>query len=213
MTTRLTAVNRRRRLAAASVLLALPLLSSCGVNFGAQTDQVYNPSAGVDNRSGSVDLLNALVVSGSSGSGTVIGTLVDNDQVNADTLRGVAGGGRDASLKVTPGGSTTIPARGLLNLATQGRISVTGSRVVPGNVVELTFSFDRGKAITVKAPVVNADNPTYRDVTLPSASPSSSSASSSSASSSPSASTSSTSTSSTKSSAKSSGTASASPSS
>lgn len=169
-------------------MLAIPLLSSCGVNFGAQTDQVYNPSAGVDDRSGSVDLLNALVVSGSSGSGTVIGTLVDNDQVHADTLRGVAGAGRDASLKVTPGGSTTIPAGGLLNLADDGRIGVIGSRVVPGNLVELTFSFDRGKAITVKAPVVNADNPTYRDVTLPSASPSSSSSASSSGSASPAAS-------------------------
>jgi hypothetical protein len=69
-TTTLGAVNVRRRLATAALLLAVPALSSCSVSFGAQTDQVYNPSAGVDDRSGSVDVLNALVVSGAAGSGT-----------------------------------------------------------------------------------------------------------------------------------------------
>jgi hypothetical protein len=186
MTTRLAAVNLRRRLPVAAVVLALPTLSSCGVNFGAQTDQVYNPSAGVDDRSGSVDVLNALVVSGTNGSGAVIATLVDNDPVNADTLRGVAGAGRDSSLEVTPGGRTAIPAGGLLNLATDGRIMVTGSRVRPGNFLSITFSFDRGKAVTLKAPVVNADNPTYRNVTVPSASPTGSSTGSPSGSASPS---------------------------
>ena len=88
MTTRLPHVNVRRSLAVAALVLTAPVLSSCGVGFGAQTDQVYNPAAGVDVHSGSVDVLNALIVSGTDGSGTVIATLVNNDQVHATPSAG-----------------------------------------------------------------------------------------------------------------------------
>jgi copper(I)-binding protein len=166
MTTTLSAVNVRRRLASVVLVLAVPALSSCAVSFGAQTDQVYNPSTGVDDRSGAVDVLNALVVSGTTGSGAVIATLVNNDQQRPDELRGVAGSGSDASLKVTPGGATTIPAGGLLNLATDGRIAIRGARVAPGNFVTITFTFARAQAITVQAPVV-ANSSEYAGVKVP----------------------------------------------
>lgn len=168
VTTTLVAVNVRRRLALAILSLAAPLLASCTVNFDEQTDKVYNPSAGVDDRSGQVDVLNALVVSGADGSGTVIATLVNNDQARADELRGVAGAGADASLKVTPGGDTTIANGGLLNLAEDGSIAVRGEQVDAGRLVTLTFSFERAKAITVDAPVV-AKTDVYADVRVPSA--------------------------------------------
>ncbi len=166
MSTTLGAVNVRRRLAPALLLLAAPALSSCGVNFRAQTDQPYNPSVGVDDRSGSVDVLNALVVSGTNGSGAVIATLVDNDPAQADALQGIAGAGGDSSLKVTPGGQTAVPAGGLLNLATKGRIALRGPRVTPGNFVGLTFTFRRGQAVTMQVPVV-ANSAEYAGVTVP----------------------------------------------
>jgi hypothetical protein len=160
-------VNARRSLAAVVVALMVPVLSSCGVNFRAQTDQVYQPSVGTDSRSGEVDVLNAMIVSGSEGSGTVVATLVDNDQVNADTLRGVAGAGDDASIKITPGGETAIAADGLLNLATDGSIFARGDKVEPGQFVSLTFTFDRAEPVTLDVPVVSADNAAYKDITLP----------------------------------------------
>jgi hypothetical protein len=161
-------VNARRRLAAVVLALAVPVLSSCTVNFSEQTDQPYNPSAGVDDRTGEVDVLNALVVSGAKGSGTVIATLVNNSQTKADSLRGVSGAGGDTSLKVTPGGTTAIPQGGLLNLATSGRVFVRGARIVPGNFVTLTFSFQRAQAITLQVPVLNAHGSSiYSGVTLP----------------------------------------------
>ena len=169
-TTRLGRVNARRRFAAVVLALGGPALTSCSVNFDAQTDQPYNPSVGVEDRSGTVDLLNALVVSGTKGSGAVIATLVDNDQTRADALRGVAGAGSDSSLQVTPGGKTTIPAGSLLNLATDGRIAVRGPRVVPGNFITLTFSFQRAQSVTVQVPVVDANNSMYSGVKLPSGS-------------------------------------------
>jgi hypothetical protein len=168
-TTRLGGVNARRRLAAVVLALAVPALSSCTVNFDEQTDQPYNPSAGVDDRTGEVDVLNGLVISGAKGSGTVIATLVNNSQTKADSLRGVSGAGSDTSLQVTPGGKTTIPPGGLLNLATDGRVFVRGGRVVPGNFVSITFSFQRGRSITMKVPVLNAHSSSvYSGVTLPS---------------------------------------------
>ncbi len=167
MTTTLVAVNVRRRLATAVLLLAVPVLSSCTVNFGAQTDQVYTPATGVNDRSGQVDVLNALVVSAGTGSGTVIATLVNNDQTRADRLRGITGAGADASVTVTPGGPTAIPAGGLLNLATAGRIVARGPQVVPGGIVTLRFAFDRAKAVTLDVPVV-ANTGAYADVPVPS---------------------------------------------
>jgi len=171
VSTTLSAVIARRRLAAAALVLAAPVLASCGGNFNQQTNQVYNPAEGVDERSGAVDVLNALIVSGTNGSGTVVTTFVNNNQNTDDRLKSVAGSGPDASLKVTPGGPTTIPAGGLLNLADKGRIFVEGERVKAGYFVELTFTFDRGQAITVEVPVVNAAEPEYADVPQPSTSP------------------------------------------
>jgi len=170
VSTTLSAVNVRRSFAAAALVLTAPALCSCGGSFDAQTNKVYNPSAGVDERSGSVDVLNALIVSGTDGSGTVIASLVNNDRGRDDTLRGVSGAGTDSSVKVTPGGETAIPAGGLLNLATDGTITARGERVTPGNFVEITFSFDRGQPATLKVPVVSADNPAYSDVPSPSSS-------------------------------------------
>lgn len=158
----------RRSVAAVALLLAAPVLSSCGVGFNEQTDLPYNPSAGVDDRSGTVNVLNALVVSGTDGSGTVIATLVNEDQTHADKLRSVTGAGADSTLKVTTSGPTDVPAGGILNLATDGGIAARGTRVVPGNLVEITFSFNRAESITVKAPVVSHDNPVYADVKVPS---------------------------------------------
>ena len=163
-------MNLHRSIAGAAVVVAVLVLSSCGARFGAQTDQVYNPAVGVDDRSGSVDVINALVVSGADGSGTVVATLVNNDQQDDDTLRTVSGAGDDAGLTVTVAGETAIPAGGLLNLATDGRASIRGERVVPGNFVELSFSFDRGAAVKVDTPVVSSSNPAYEDIEVPSGS-------------------------------------------
>jgi hypothetical protein len=164
-------VNVRRSIAVACVLLAAPALSSCGVSFGAQTDQIYNPTTGVDNRTGEVDVLNALIVSGSDGSGTVVAGLVNNDPRNDDTLTDVGPGKpgkQDITGTVNP--PDTIKARGLLNLAQDGNVTVTGPTIKPGVFIPLTFTFAHAAAITVNVPVVSGSDPVYSSVPLPSAS-------------------------------------------
>jgi len=81
----------------------------------------------------------------------------------------VSGAGKDAGMTVRPGGDTTIPAGGLLNLATKGAVTIRGQRVVPGNFVTITFSFDRAQSVTLDVPVVSHSNPDYAGVKVPSA--------------------------------------------
>ena len=47
--------RRSLRLVAGALVLALPLLGSCG--FGKATDRVYTPAAGTNDRDGDVDVL------------------------------------------------------------------------------------------------------------------------------------------------------------
>ncbi|MGH3444639.1 MAG: hypothetical protein ACRDPB_04635 [Nocardioidaceae bacterium] len=160
--------SRYRLAAASAVLLAVPLLSSCGVNFGAQTIQDYNPAVGVFDRSGAVDVVNALIVSGKNGSGTVVATLVDNDQKHGDTLKKVtAGNTRNQDITGTVAGPTSIPAGGILDLASSGGVSVKGPTIKPGAFIPLTFVFAHAKSIVLDVPVVSHDDPDYTKVPLP----------------------------------------------
>ncbi|RNM17337.1 hypothetical protein [Nocardioides pocheonensis] len=168
----------RRRTAIAALLLA-PALTACG--FSAQTDQVYQPAVGVNDRSGDVDILNALIVSGEDGSGTFAGTLVNKDTTQDATLDTVSGPGITASRT-----TVDVPAAGNARLAESGDLTLEGSSIKPGTFVELTFSFSNGQTTTMKVPVVEATGD-YQDVPLPSASPTSSKSPKSSPSSSPSA--------------------------
>ena len=68
MSDRLPPVTRRR-IAAASLVLLVPVLAACS-SSEYQTDQVYQPGVGVNERSGTVDVLGAVVVRTSEGEGS-----------------------------------------------------------------------------------------------------------------------------------------------
>ena len=148
----------RRRTTIAALLLA-PALTACG--FSAQTDQVYQAAVGVNDRSGSVDILNALIVSGAEGSGTFAGTLVNKDTTDDATLESVEGPGITASRT-----TVDVPAGGNARLADSGEVTLEGSEIEPGSFVELTFTFSSGQRTTMKVPVVEATGD-YSDVPLP----------------------------------------------
>jgi hypothetical protein len=156
-------VTLRRSIAAAAVLL-VPVLSSCG--FDQPTDRVYTPAVGVNERAGSVDVLNALVVSGSDGSGTLVAGLVNNDREEDDSLTRIAGSGEDSGLSVTLDGPVDIDAGGSVQLLDETEISVEGNAVKPGAFIELTFSFENAENVTVQAPVV-ARRGDYAEVPVP----------------------------------------------
>ncbi|MGZ4437026.1 MAG: hypothetical protein ACXVW6_05270 [Nocardioidaceae bacterium] len=159
-------MNVRRNIAVVAMVVAAPVISACGVNFGAQTDQVYNAAVGVDNRSGQVNVLNALIVSGVDGSGTVVAGLVNKNQNRPDALTGITAGAPGENLTVS-GPTTTVPAGGTVSLATKGAYSAHGAPITGGSFVKLTFTFKNSQAVTVDVPVVLATNPDYKNVPLP----------------------------------------------
>jgi hypothetical protein len=148
----------QRRVAIAALLLA-PALTACG--FSAQTDQVYQAAVGVNDRSGDVDVLNALVVSGEDGSGTFAGTLVNKDTTEDATLDSVTGTGVTASRH-----TVDVPAGGVARLAETGEVTLRGDGIKPGSFVEVTLAFDSGQSTTVTVPVVAAEGD-YAEVPLP----------------------------------------------
>lgn len=137
---------------AVAVVTAVPLLASCGFDYG--TDRVYTPAAGTDDRSGIVDVLSAVVVSGSAGEGTFIATLSNNSQTTAQTFDGVEGATDDTTV---PADSKPleIPPGGFVNLADGGGVKLTGS-FVAGDTVPLSVGFADGSDIQLIVPVVTA---------------------------------------------------------
>jgi hypothetical protein len=148
-------------------LLLAPVLAACSVNFNAPTDQVYTPGRGVNDRSGDVDVLAALIVSGRDGSGVVVATLVNNVLDEDDTLVDVSVNGTTANF--TPAmQNVTIPGNGLVNLADEAGVTIEAPGVVAGMFADITFTFQRAQQITVHAPVVS-NTGDYADIPMPSA--------------------------------------------
>jgi copper(I)-binding protein len=160
-------VLRPKALVAA--LLAAPVLSACGSNFGAQTDQVYIPADGVNSREGTVDVLNALIISEEPGSGRLVAGLANNSS-EEDALVDVQGAGDDQGVEVQLT-ETEIPASGLVQLAdpdAEEVVLVTGEddAVRAGTFVRLTFTFESSDSVELNVPVL-APGSDYEDVEVP----------------------------------------------
>lgn len=130
------------------MVLLVPALAGCG--FGYQTDQVYQPGVGVNDRSGGVDILGAVVVSSLNGEGTFVASLVNKSDSGDDTLVSMTGDGLEVQLKEP----VKLPADTLVNLTDSGAISVTGDTVQPGKFARLTLTFESGQKTQINAPVV-----------------------------------------------------------
>ena len=141
-----------RLLAAGALVLAAPALTSCGFDYA--TDRVYTPGVGTNDRSQSVDVLGAVVVSAQGDSGTLVATFVNNDNDNDATITGVAGTGDDAELTVEGFDTITVPANGLVNLAAaETPITVSGD-FDSGAFLSLQFTFGDGSTVEQDVPTV-----------------------------------------------------------
>ena len=149
-------LRRSLALAIGTILLAAPL-SSCGFNLG--TDRIYTPAAGTNDRSSSLDVLGAVIVSAEEGSGTFVATLVNNDLNNEATLESLEPGqsaGEEGERAVSIGefSPITVPPGGLVNLAAEDRgIRVEGD-FRAGQVVPLTLTVSGGDVLEMNVPVV-----------------------------------------------------------
>jgi hypothetical protein len=147
-------VNLRRTLALGLTgLAATAALTACGFNY--PTDRVNDITAGVNYRDGTVDILNAVVVSKEANSGTFIATFSNNDLTDPVTLQSMSGD-NTAIGQVTLSQPLTIPANGLVSLATVGGIPVNGTFAL-GQFVTLNFTFSDGSTVALDVPVVIDD--------------------------------------------------------
>ena len=138
--------------AAGALLLAAPVLSSCGFDYA--TDKPYTPGAGTNHQDTDVDVLGAVVVSAEDGSGTLITSFSNNNQDDDASVTAIAGAGDTADLTVGDFDPIEIPAGGLVNLADADTpITVEGDYKV-GDFVTLEFTFGDGTTATVDMPSV-----------------------------------------------------------
>mgnify|MGYP000952002721 CR=1 FL=1 len=141
-----------RVLAAAGALALATALSSCGFDYA--TDRVYTPAAGVNDRDAMVDVLGAVIVSAQDGSGTFIASFANNDPEKAATVTSIEGSGDDSDVKASDFEPIEVPAGGLVNLATDGGVVLTGDQVASGAFIELTIGLSTGEDVDVDVPVV-----------------------------------------------------------
>ena len=172
-------LRRSVAVALGGLVLASPLLTSCGFNYA--TDRVYTPAAGVNNRDASVDVLGAVVVSAQDGSGTFIATFSNNDHTKKASVDTITGG-NGSSLQVANFKPISLDPGGLVNLATAGGVPVSGT-FKAGDLVDMTITFGNGERADLSVPVVT-DSGDYAglDISSSTATPSESPSDSSSAS-------------------------------
>lgn len=160
--------SHRLSLLAAGLVLATPVLGGCGFNYA--TDRVNVISAGVNDRSGTVDVLGAVVIAGQDDLGLFVATFVNKDAGDEITLTGVEPNDTlQAQGEVEP---LEIPARGRADLFKTGGIAVSGS-FKAGDFVPVTLTFSDGQVSTLD---VNVVTPCHQysldkltDLTLPTA--------------------------------------------
>ena len=152
-------VRRSTAMLAGMLLLAVPVTASCGMSgLDAATNRDYTPAAGANDRDASVDVLGAVVVSAQQGSGTFLATFVNNDTRNDATVTGIGSPAGGPDLTVGDFAPITVPARGMDNLAGEGRagIPVSGD-FKAGDFLTVQVTLGTGETVDMKVPVVPDD--------------------------------------------------------
>jgi hypothetical protein len=172
-------VNLRRTFASgAAGLAATAALTACGFNY--PTDRPYEVNSAANYRDGTVEILDAVVVSKEPNVGTLVATFVNNSTTDTVSLQGVSGDNTAIGQVTAP--PLSLAPNTLKSLATEGGIPVNGT-FAPGQFVNLSFEFDDGEAASMSVPVVDDDgqwegldtatpSPTESPTESPTASPS-----------------------------------------
>ncbi|MFC7624486.1 hypothetical protein [Microlunatus sp. GCM10028923] len=180
----LSSATRPRRLARAGavVILTATLSLAAGCGFNVQTNQPYTPGEGINanvgSRSEPVSVRNLLIVSKQPGQGFVSASLTatKNDVLQRITGRAyLSDGSAGTPLTAALPAPVSVNAGVLTQLTSTQLIEVTGNDLKAGLEAELTLTFATAGEVTVRVPVVSADDPQFATISpspSPSASPS-----------------------------------------
>ena len=136
-------------------LVVVGALSGCGTGMDAQTNAIYDPGDGVNERGGGVDVLNALLVANPDGTGTLSAALL-NSGTEPDQLTDVAVSVEGEELTIDGDGlPVELPAspRDPLNIEDEAPLYVQD--VEPGYFVTLALTFQNGAPVEIDVPVVD----------------------------------------------------------
>lgn len=172
-----TSPARKRGLIAAAAASAglLFALSACG--FDEQTLQPYTPADGVNVDIGSgpdgnpiastIKVRGLMILARSDTSGFLSATLVAQDN---DSLTGVTGnvlnpdGSNGPALTVTVSSPVNVGGNNAVVLVDRAPITVTASSLPAGQDADLTLTFSNAGSESVKVPIIDGNNETYRTV-------------------------------------------------
>lgn len=147
-------LRRPAVLAAGALLLGTPLLSGCNINgLNQATERVNAITAGTNDQDMSIDVLGAMIVSKEKGSGTFIATLVNNSPDQVESLDSLAGTDPSQGLKFADFSPISVPPRGLVNLAIDGGVGVTGS-FQAGDFVRVHVGLSTGESADLNVQVM-----------------------------------------------------------
>ncbi|UYM06854.1 hypothetical protein [Solicola gregarius] len=155
-----TASRTRRRAACIAGVVSLLAVSACGTGFDAQTNQVYQPAAGANERAESVDLLNVLAADNSDDTATISASLLNkgdaDDTVTAITGTTDSGDGLKGGdpIDVQLAGPIALPTHELVKVGADAEIVVSYDDLGGGQYVTLDFEFENAAPITMDVPVV-----------------------------------------------------------
>lgn len=174
----MTSRRLHRSLAACTAALATTLVTGlsagCSTNFDAQTNRIYQPAAGSNNRDGDVYVLDALVVTDGTGLGTISAGMVDEVAqddaliaVMADSPAGNRVRGMILSRRVD------LPSLKLVQLSDAGDVILSaGKPLNVGGTIKVTFTFQNAGPVTLDLPIVmNTGDFASVPVPTPSATP------------------------------------------
>lgn len=153
---------RRRLVLGLLAATAVASLSGCGAGARAQSVQPYAPADGVLATSGSIRVLNALVVEAEGSSRGVVSLTIVNRGTRDDRLRGLTSD--DGTVDLT--GDRTLRAEGSVRFgaATSPSATIDGMTRAPGQEITLVLTFARAGPVRLHTVVVPATGP-YAQVT------------------------------------------------
>jgi hypothetical protein len=138
-------------------------LTGCVSGFQDQTNALYQPAAGITNRGHDVYVLDALVVTDGKGHGTLVGTLIDMAKT-ADSLQGVAAVDNSGQVIQTKLASPVpLPPQQAVKLETNATVRLTGTGLMAGYYIKITFTFANAAPLVMSIPVV-PDGPDYTSI-------------------------------------------------